>query len=166
ETQYFLIISFFFLSSALLWLLAASNQGRDATSQDRLDAADQFTRTEWFHQVVIGPHLQTGDTIILSLSRGEHKNRRIGPGTNAAADLHAIERGQHQIEDHQVRMLTGMQFQAGDAIAGAVYGIARLLQVEPDHLHNIRFILNHKYFHRLYYIKSLSRIYQEYVKFL
>ncbi len=77
-------------------------------AQYSFDTAHDLAGTERLDEVIIGSQFQTLDTVLFRLTSGEHEDRRIGPGANTAADLHAIERGQHQVKNHQVGVFAGM----------------------------------------------------------
>jgi hypothetical protein len=55
----------------------------------------------------VGPALKADDTIGLLAQCGEHHDRDGPAGPQLPADLEAVNAGQHQVQDDQVRRLFG-----------------------------------------------------------
>src|SRR5437763_10373054 len=107
------------------YLLIVGDMGRirsrtisSRAAQYRFDAADNFARAERFYQVIVGAQFKACDAVILATTCGKHENGGGGPGTNAAADLHTMEAGEHQVKNNQVGMFARVKFQPGDAVTG------------------------------------------------
>ncbi|MNH09963.1 hypothetical protein D3C79_694260 [compost metagenome] len=59
-----------------------------------------------FGHVVVGAHLQAQHLVMAVVAGGQHQDRQgLGLGAQQPAHLQAIEAGQHQVEDHQVRLV-------------------------------------------------------------
>ena len=118
--------------------------GREGPAENRLDAGDQFLRRERLDHVIVGPHLQAADPVVLAAAGGQEDDR---PGRVAAAQfgqhLEAVALGEHDIEQDQI-----------DAVGGrfakprrAVGRLGHLVAAQPERIRqaaaNGGFILNH-----------------------
>ena len=79
-------------------------------AQDGFDATHHLAGTERLDEVIIGSQFETLDTILFRLASGKHENGCICPGAYASADLHTIERRQHQVKNYQVGMFARVKF--------------------------------------------------------
>jgi hypothetical protein len=71
------------------------------TAQDRVEASDQFARTEWLGHVVIGSRVQGRDLDVLLADRREDDDRHLGPATQLPTDIDPVSVGQHEIDDRR-----------------------------------------------------------------
>ena len=97
--------------------------------QERLDPAHQLAQPERLGQVVVGAELQADDLVDLVVAGREHQDRRLGAGgAEAAQDLEAVDAGQPDVEDDEVRRLADGQLEA--LLAGLRQGhrVALLLE--------------------------------------
>ncbi len=76
--------------------------GVAAVAEGGLDACHQFGDAEGFGQVVIGAQFQALDLVLFIASGAEHYNGHVGPFPDAAAHLHPVHVGHHNIQDYQV----------------------------------------------------------------
>src|SRR5258707_6677223 len=113
-------------------------------AQNRAHPADQFARTKRLDQIIVGAQFQALNAVIFISASGEHENRSFGPGANAAADLKTVERRQHDVENHKVRMLARVQSQPIGPISGDDDGIPSVSQIEIEQVNNTFFILNNQ----------------------
>ncbi|MNR25185.1 hypothetical protein D3C85_1423190 [compost metagenome] len=77
---------------------------RLAASQQRLDARQQQARAHRFAHVVVGAQVEAEDLVGIVAARGEHQDRAVITIADLAANAQAVFTGQHQVEDHQVRL--------------------------------------------------------------
>src|ERR1700757_4042087 len=70
------------------------------------DSGTQFRRIHWFRQIIIGSGCHRKQEILLPALGREHYDVGVGcsrsVGSYMAADLDAIETGQHPIEQNQI----------------------------------------------------------------
>ena len=71
--------------------------------QHGLDARDQLAGAERLGQVVVGAEPEPEDLVALLALGRQHDDRDAALGAKLAADFQAVDLGQHQVEDHQVR---------------------------------------------------------------
>ena len=79
---------------------------RLAAAQDRLDPRHKLPRVERLGQVVVGADLEADDLVHVVAAGREHDDRDVAFAPQRAADLHAVDLGQHQVE-HDQRGLEG-----------------------------------------------------------
>ena len=91
--------------------------------------ADQLLGAERFHHIVVGPHLQPGDPVLLLAAGGEHDDGGIAPLAKPACDLQAADAWQHEVEHHQVGQLGRQALQSRVPVR--------------DHAHLVGFPLGH-----------------------
>ena len=75
-------------------------------AQDRLDAQNDFARTERLGHVIVRAKFQTGDAIELMRLRRQHHDRNVARGRVALQDLANFQAGhfrQHKIENNERR---------------------------------------------------------------
>ncbi len=80
------------------------------------DAQHELARTERLGHVVVRAVLEPDDAVHLAAEGGEHDDRDVALGAEAARDLQAVDAGKHQVEHHEVGR-------------GLVHGGERLLAV-------------------------------------
>ena len=73
--------------------------------QDRGDADDQLGRRERLGQVVVGALGQGQDPVADRAPRREHQDRHVAVQPGAPDDLDPVDLGDHQVEDHEPRVL-------------------------------------------------------------
>ena len=84
---------------------AVGRRGAMRAAQQRADAGHHFVRAERLGDVVVGAELEPDDAIGFLGLRRQHDDRDrrgVGVGPDRAAQLQAVEPGQHQVEHHQV----------------------------------------------------------------
>jgi len=74
-------------------------------AQDGPDPAAEFPDRERLGDVVVGADLEAQDLVALIVARREHDDRHLAAASQAAADLDAVDPGQHHVEDDEVEAL-------------------------------------------------------------
>src|SRR5680860_811818 len=122
-------------------LLTRRHRSRGST-QDRLHASGELTRRERLGDVVVRAELQTHHAVVFVASGGEHdhRHRRVLP--QAPADLETVDPGQHEVEDHEVRPLSGRVVERGLAVTDRVHRETLALEVAHNDLTHCRIILD------------------------
>ena len=72
-------------------------------AENRPDAGDNFTGAERLRDIVIRPKLQPADLVVLTIARGQHDNRNGHQRPDPAGYFPAVQVGQHQVQDDEVR---------------------------------------------------------------
>ena len=88
-------------------------------TRDGAESREEFAGGKGLGQIVIRADLEADDPIGLLTSRGQHQDRNIGRGADAAKDLKAIESGQHHVEEDGV---PGSGQRLLDAIGAGMHG--------------------------------------------
>ena len=107
--------------------------GRRAPAE-HAHAREQLARRERLGHVVVGALHQAADLVVLRAARRQHQDRHAGPRrAQPAADLHAVEPRQHQIEHDEVERLAQPGLDARDAVAdrGDLVAVARSRSTMP-----------------------------------
>jgi hypothetical protein len=74
-------------------------------AEKRADASHEFAHAEWLGDVVVGADIEAGDAIAFAAECGEHDDGDGGVAAEETANLHAIDAGEHDIKDDEVRVL-------------------------------------------------------------
>src|ERR1700688_1615590 len=126
------------LEDALLLLEAA---------QHRLDPQHHLARAERRADVVGGAQLDADDAVQLLAAGGDHDDRQPA-GERIALEhprqLEAVDAGQHQVEQDEVRVVAADGVDAGVAAARGLDVEALLLEVVLQDLGDVRLILDHQ----------------------
>ena len=84
---------------------AASTGSRrlDRAPGERPQAGGQLGEGKGFDQVVVGAGVETGDAVGDAIARGQQQDRRLDARrAQPAADLEAVDAGQHDVEHDRV----------------------------------------------------------------
>ncbi len=100
--------------------------------QDCLDPLHQFPWAEGLDHVVVRPEGEPQHPVDLLFAGGQHQDRHIGEPAQLAADLPAVDPGQHHVEDDEGRRTPLRQFQGLSPVMDDRRGEAFPLQVGAD----------------------------------
>ena len=110
--------------------------------QHRFHSRHELSRAERLDHVVVGAHLQSDDAVGLLAARGEHDDRHVGVLAEYAADLEAVEDGEHQVEHDEVRVPVLRDLE-GVGPVGRDGGVVPFeLQVSLDDLRHNAFVVH------------------------
>ena len=97
--------------------------------QHGLDAGQQLAGRERLDDVVVGPHLQAADAVVLAAAGREDDDRQRRPrAPHLGQHFQPVAPRQHQIEQHQIDADAHGLFQTADAVAG----LGRLVAGRPQ----------------------------------
>ena len=71
--------------------------------ENHAQASHQLSDSERLGQIIVGTGIQGGNLIFFPVPHRYHNDRDLGPFAQAAGDLHAIQVGQPEIQDDQIR---------------------------------------------------------------
>ena len=103
--------------------------------QNRLYAQHKLSRTERFHDVIVGAELEAYDTVDLLATCGQHNDGylpRSIVAAECAAYFHAVHIRQHDIKDDEIRRMPLYEFERATTVFGGDHFEARLRQVIAD----------------------------------
>ena len=89
---------------------------RLAAPQDGTDARRQLPQAERLRDVVVRAELQPDDLVDLGVPRRQHHDRDAGFGPDLARHLEPGQLGQHQVEQHEVRLIALEALERGAAV--------------------------------------------------
>ena len=96
--------------------------------EHRLDTGHQLPRGEGLDHIVIRAAFQTGQLVIFLAARGQDDHRRVDvAGAHLAQAGHAVHKGHHHIQDHQIKTAAAQQRKGGRAVARFLADIACIL---------------------------------------
>jgi hypothetical protein len=126
-------------------LAGAALLAQRPAAQHDLDPRDQFLRAERLRQVVVCADAEAQhDVAFLSLrsdhDHGDGTRHRIGLHT--AADLDAVDAGQHQVEDQQIGGLGADQAQPLLSVPAREHFVAFPLEVVLEDFADVRLVLD------------------------
>ena len=111
-------------------------------AQHRLDARHQLARAERLGQVVVGADREADDLVDLLGAGGQHQDVGVRELADPPADLQAVDAGQHQVEDDQVRARVAGQREGGRAVAGRQDVVAVAFEVALDELDQVLLVVD------------------------
>ena len=111
-------------------------------TQHGANARDEFAWAEGFGDVVVGADSETEDCIEFGITSGEHDDVGVGESPQLPAHLNAVERGQAEVKDHDVRWASMRGGDCGGSIERDFDIKAAALEVVGDDSGEIRFVLN------------------------
>ena len=106
------------------------------------NARKQLVEIDRFGDVVVGAELQPGDSIRLLPARRQNNDRDFPPSPEPRAQVHAIDVGERQVEQHEVRFEPANAGQRRVAGADRLHLVALERQVVPDDRPENRVILD------------------------
>ena len=115
---------------------------RRRPAQHGPDPRRELPRRERLGHVVIGAQLEPGDAIGFLASGGEHDHRNGRDGAEPAAELQAAQRGQHQVQDDQVRRVGQRPVEAHGAVVDPLDPVALTLQIAGHDLRDVRVVFD------------------------
>ena len=81
----------------------AARLGKTGTAQHRVDPRDQLLETERLHEIVVAAEGETSHLVVGGVARGEEQHGyALALGAKPAADLEAVEVGEHHVEHDQI----------------------------------------------------------------
>ena len=113
-----------------------------AAAEDGLHPGQDLLHLKGLGDVVVGTHLEAGDLVDGLALGGEHDDGHLGRLTDGAADAPAVETGEHQVQQHQIRLGGAEELQTLVAVGGGDDPIALFLQIEPQELRNVGIVLH------------------------
>ena len=110
---------------------------RPAATQQGAASGHQLAWAVGLGEVVVGTHVETAQQVVLVGPRGEHQDRqrgRLRRRPQHPADVVAVERRHHHVEDEQVRDAAADGLQCRAAVGHDRHGVALRHGVPTDQL--------------------------------
>ena len=120
-------------------------------AEDGVDTGHDLLHLEGFHDIVIRPHLQAGHLVLQLAFGSHHDDGRLAGLTDLSAHAPAVQHGEHDVQQHQVRRKAVEQGHPLAAVCRHLRLEALLLQIELEQLGNIAVVFHNKHFdgHRI-----------------
>src|SRR5918997_2823205 len=108
-------------------------------------AGDELAHGERLGDVVVGPELEPDDPVYLVVLGGEHDDGHVALRPDAPAHLGAVELGEHDVQDDEVRLVALESLQGLLAVADGMDLETLPLQGVRQHLLQRRLVVHHEY---------------------
>ena len=118
-----------------------------APAQNGLDAQHELAHAERLDHVIVRSQAQAHHAVHFLAARREHQHRNgrgLGLAAQPAADLKAVQGGQHHIQDNQARQMPPGQLQPLLAVLGLQHAEALALQIEAQQFADVAFIFHYQ----------------------
>ena len=116
--------------------------------RERPQPGRELQQAERLDQVVVRAGVQAADPVADLVAGGEHQHGHPDTGLpQPAAQLEAVEAGQHDVQDDRRIGILGRHPQAVRAVAGDVNGMALLLERALDQARHPHLVLDHQHPH-------------------
>ena len=115
-------------------------------AEHRVDACHDLLHLEGLHDIVVRAHLQTGHLVFQLALGGHHDDRGLVRLPDLPAHAPAVQHGEHDVQQHQVRREAVEQGHPLAAVCRHLGLEALLLQIELEELGDIAVIFHDKYF--------------------
>ena len=112
-------------------------------AQDGLHPGDELARAERLGDVVVGAELEAEDAVDLAVAGGEEQHRHVARGAQSAAHLEAVDVGQADVEQHDLRPMLRDQLEPAFAVRGLQHSESGLAQVHVEQVGDVRIVLDH-----------------------
>jgi hypothetical protein len=116
---------------------AVSRSSRCSGAAGRVRRSSASTREQdawldWLHHIVVGAHLQPQHLVdVLGLGREDEDRHRVAPA-KLAAQREPVLSGEHEIQDHEIRLHPIEALRHGEAVAHDADVVAVLIEVIAD----------------------------------
>ena len=108
--------------------LERGGAARRPAPQQGADPCQQLAALEGLDEVVVGAAVEAVDPVLGLGPRGQHQDRHVAVGAQAAADLDPVEAGQAEIEHDQVGDEAGGDVERVDAVGRGAHLVALVAQ--------------------------------------
>ena len=108
--------------------LERGGAARRPAAQQGADPGEQLAALEGLDQVVVGAAVEAVDAVLGLGAGGQHQDRHVAVGAQAAADLDPVEARQAEVEDDQVGDEAGGDVERVDAVGGGADLVALVAQ--------------------------------------
>ena len=118
---------------------------RRGAAQQRLDAGDQLTHGERLGDIVVRAQLEAEDLIHLVALGGQHDDGDVRSRRRALeppAHFHAINAGEHDIQQHHRGTLMRTDYQRVFARRGGHDPVPRRLEIEREQFKDVSLVVN------------------------
>ena len=120
----------------------------DAAPAEGADAGEELLEGERLREVVVGAGVESAHAVVDAVERGKQQDGGVdAAAAEGLAHLHAVDLGQHHVEDDDVVRAFEGHLQALLAVVGEVGGVAFFLEHAADELRQAALILDDKYVH-------------------
>ena len=120
-----------------------------AAAEDYPDLFQQYRHGKGLGYIVIDVHGKTPELLLLSIQSGEHENGNLGLPADQFTDPKAVDFGEHQVQQHQIKGLFAKQGQGCHSVPGCCGFVAGILQIGTQQLLDVWLVFcNQNVFHQ------------------
>src|SRR6185503_17790246 len=120
-------------------------KARAAQPQHSAEQAAQELEVDGFEQVLVEARLARGVAVVFA-PRARHGDDagagELRVGAQLARDREAVDAGQAQVEEHEIRPHAPRELGGGEAVARLMHLVPGMLQPRRDHRHRIRVVVD------------------------
>ena len=121
---------------------------RSSPPRQRAQPGQQLLHGERLDEIVVGPRVEAGNTVVHGISSGEHQDGgRTTPRAELRAHGDAVEFGEHDVEYDGVVLESAAQPHGLRAGVGLINRVPRLLQSPAEVGRDLAFVLHKQYAH-------------------
>jgi hypothetical protein len=118
------------------------------TPQESAQPRQQLAKLEGLDQIIVGAGIEAAHAVVGSVTRGEHQNGEAQARlSQLPANLEAIGRGNHDVENGQIVCADGSLIERVFAVGGHIHGIGLLAQTFGNEISNSRIVFYHENAH-------------------
>jgi hypothetical protein len=121
--------------------------GRARATLSGTQPGQEFGGAEGLRDVIIGPSIERGDFVVLGITDGEDDDGDFAPFAQPAEDFLAVEVGQAEIEEDDVRAPKSDGLQPLLTSGNLVNGIARAHEGHAEQTANLHLIVDNQGVH-------------------
>ena len=115
------------------------------TAQHGVNAGQHLLHFKRLGDVVVGAHLQTGHLILQLALGGEHDDGDFGGLPDLLAHGPAVHAGQHNVQQHQIRLELVEFLQTGQTVSRDFALHLFLFQIDAQQVGNILIVFHNQY---------------------
>jgi hypothetical protein len=99
---------------------------------------------EGFDEIVVSAGVQSIDAVGYGVAGGEHQDRHVGSRAQAPADFDAIEAGQHDVKDDEIRRPIARGDERAGTVGRDLHGVSFICQRPPERRSEAGVVVHHE----------------------